>query len=302
MHNRTGVPALAPMDRTDATMSSIVGYVGLLVWLGVAASLWGLRRARRTPPHNSGHLWTRLTVYTLTLATLYPVATLNRVVIERPGDGALVAFSMVALNAVVWCVALCETVAWYTRYDGNPPHWNVYDLFSRLVCLCIAVIAGAAVSSEASRFISLLAVVPLAGALVWTATAEAGTGRSIAQPPFDAAAMATAMPRQRVAFASLALVGAVSFVLEMLGPSYGNVVGIGVAAIFMLVEHMAVLVPLLLMATAPDTGSASRTSSPVAKRDDLRSPSTQQLPAPPEFAATVAEAAASLIGDWPHSD
>lgn len=311
MHNRshTAAPTLATVDRTDATMTSIVGYAGLLLWLSVAAAMWGVRRTRRSTPHTTGHLWTRLTIYALTLAALYPVATLNRLVIERPGDGALVAFSLVALNAAVWCVVLCEAVAWFTRYDGNPPHWNVYDVFSRLVCVCVTVIAGGALSSESSRFVSLLAVAPLAAALVWTATAEAGTGRSIAQPPFSADTLEGAMPRPRIAFVTLAFVGFSSFILEMLAPSYGNVVGVGMAAVFMLSEHALALIPLLLMATAPDmVGSrpASRTSSPVVPRDDAHlhpaaSTSTPQLPSP-TFAATAHEATASLIGDWPHSD
>jgi hypothetical protein len=279
MHNRshTAAPTLATVDRTDATMTSIVGYAGLLLWLSVAAAMWGVRRTRRSTPHTTGHLWTRLTIYALTLAALYPVATLNRLVIERPGDGALVAFSLVALNAAVWCVVLCEAVAWFTRYDGNPPHWNVYDVFSRLVCVCVTVIAGGALSSESSRFVS-------------PDTLEG------------------AMPRPRIAFVTLAFVGFSSFILEMLAPSYGNVVGVGMAAVFMLSEHALALIPLLLMATAPDVvGSrpASRTSSPVVPRDDAHlrtaaSASTPQLPSP-TFAPTVHEAAASLIGDW-HSD
>jgi hypothetical protein len=285
MHNRT----LGELDRTDASMTAIVGYAGLLLWLSVAAALWGIRRTRHAAPHTAGHLWTRLSVYALVLAALYPAAALNRVVFVRPGDGALIAFSLVALNALVWSVALCEAVAWFTRYDGAPPHWNVYDLFSRLAVLCVVVIAAAAVSSEAARFVNLLAVAPLAAALVWVATAEAGDGRSVL-PPSDGGPVS----RPRLVLVALASAGLLAFVLEMLAPSYGNVVGVGVATLFMLAEHALLAVPLLLMATASDTGAAPphrRVSPPPPPPDPI-------APLPP----LTLPGAGSLIGAWDENE
>jgi len=284
MHNRT-TPTVQEMGHTAATVTTIVGYVGMLTFFGAAAGMWGLRRTSRVASHTIGHMWTRLSVYALVLGALYPVAMLNRIVMERPGDGALVPFSMVVLNAVVWCVALSEVIAWFTKYDGNPPNWNVYDLLQGVARLCVFVIAAAAVTSENARFFNLLAIVPLVATLLWTAMVEAVPARSLAVPPFEPAGARGAVTRPRLVAALLALVGLTTLVLESLAPSYGNVVGVGTAALFMLGEHVLLAVPLLLMATAVDGADPTRPATPPPRRRE--SPPVDE-PAPvPTLAATL---------------
>jgi len=280
MHNRTtqAVPTLEEMDRTASAMSAIVGYAGMLLALSAALALWGLRRSSRVTPYIGGHMWTRLCVYALVLGALYPVAALNRIVIERPGDHALVPISMVALNALVWCTVLAEWVAWFTKYDGNPPNWDIYHLFHRATTLCVVVIALGGVSSENVRFVNLLAVLVLVVALGWAATAEAAPTRSLLVPPLSATSIRAEMTRPRIVAGTFVMVAAASFVFEMLGPSYGNVVGIGVAALFMLLEHTMLAVPLLLMATAIDTPAAVRTAvSPPRLRESPPPPVVQTV-------------------------
>lgn len=304
MHNRTAqaVPALAEMDHTAATLSAMVGFAGMLLWFSVALGMWGLRRSSRTAPYIGGHMWVRLCVYALALGAFYPIATLNRIVVERPGDGALVPLSMVALNALVWCTVCSEWLAWFTKYDGNPPHWDIYDLLHHVAALSVAVIAFGSLASENVRFINLLAMIPLVATLVWAATAEAAPTRSLLLPAPSLASIRAETTRPRLAALAFALVGTVSFVLEMLTPSYGNVVGVGVAAVFMLAEHAALAVPLLLMATASDLPLATRTATPPRRRE---SPPVQTLlddPAPLPAPTAPALMSAAAFNDWGNDD
>lgn len=301
-------PVVAEMGHTAATITTIVGYVGMLSFFAAAAALWGLRRTSRVASHTVGHMWTRLATYALVLGALYPVAMLNRIVIERPGDGALVPFSLVLLNAVVWCVTLSETIAWFTKYDGNPPNWNVYDLLQGIARLCVAVIAAAAITSENARFFNLLALVPLVATLAWTATMEAVPARSLLVPPFDMGNMRGATTRPRLIAMVLALIGVVTLVFESLAPSYGNVVGVGAAALFMFGEHVLLAVPLLLMATAVDGGEPSRPATPPPRRRE--SPPVDAADVVPPLVASLPPAGllhtpspqTLLVGAWDEDD
>lgn len=307
MHNRTAqaLPAVAEMDRTSATLTAIVGYAGMVLWFSVALGMWGLRRSSRTAPYIGGHMWIRLCVYALVLGALYPIAMLNRLVVERPGDGALVPVSLVALNAVVWATVCSEWLAWFTKYDGNPPHWDVYHLLHRVTTLCVTVIALGSLASENVRFINLLAALPLLVALAWAATAEAAPTRSLLLPTPSLASIRAETTRPRLAALAFGLVALVTFVLEMLAPSYGNVVGIGAAAVFLLAEHAALAVPLLLMATASDAPLGTRTAMSPPRRRESPPPVVETLlddpaplPPPPQTAVTSTLLPSSTFNDW----
>lgn len=288
MHHNT---TLAETTTVDAVLGEIVGYVGLLFFAGIGALMVALRWRTSTNPASMGHLWLRAQAYALVLACLYPVVALNRFALERP-DGALVPVGAVALNALVWIVALGEVVAWFIGYDGAPEHWNVYDTLVGAVRVLVLALAGAGLASENARFVALVLVLPLAGALAWAATTEATERRSVLRPP------ALVLTRPRAVLGTLGAIGLLSLSFEVLGPSYGGAVGPGVAAVLMLVEHAALVPLFLLMARAPAAEPPPRRESPPPARPASPVVETVVIPTePPSLIDTMPPGATGVWGE-----
>lgn len=228
-----------------------VGYVAAVLFCLGGAALYAL------PPSASGvprsNLLARITVYVLLGAVVYPVACTNRIEWRRTDDGALVSFSLIALNVVTWALALVEVAAWYLGYDGAPAHWNTYDTTAAATRTLVAVLGFGALSSEGTRFVAVLAVLPLAVLLAHTAVVGAISSRRIATAADPWPPTLSGLSRARRLFLALSMLGIVTLALEMLSPAYGAVLSLGGSAVAMLCEHVALAGILLYAALDRDS-------------------------------------------------
>lgn len=257
--NSTPIHHVVRQDASgDAAM--VVGYLGLAGWLAASAALAFLAR-RRSAAGGLGNLAHRLAVYAFLLAFLYPLATLNRFVWARPGDGECsVALSLVALNALTWSTALVEVIAYYLRYDGAPPHWTSYDTLTFAITTLVLAFSVSSLADLATRFVSVILVVPIAGLLVLAATLEAGETRAIHVGAMPYGWRTFSRPRR--VFALLAGVGVYAFVVELLSPALTCALSIGVASVLMAVEHIALGALLTYVAYGDSSSAPPPTSVP----------------------------------------
>lgn len=250
----------------STVLAEVVGYAAALLFFVGASALFAWVWLKRTRAASLPHLVQRMTVYALLLSCLWPVVTLNRFDVLVP-DGRLVPVALVALNALAWAVALTELVGWFMGYDGNPPHWNSYDLVVLALRTVVATLALVSLSSEAARFVALLMVVPMGAVFVWVAVEYSTEARQLTIPHSVhwGTPWAEWMKPQHVVAGALVPVGLATLILEMLTPSYGNVVGHGMAALFMFAEHVA-LAAILLVVCNPSANLQRKTSN-VAETD-----------------------------------
>lgn len=230
-------------------IAEALGYMAAVLFCGAGAALvaagWSLKRTL-----TFDNLYFRVAAYAIVLGALWPIAANNRFDVWVP-DGRSVPIALVLLNALTWIQALTEVVAWFMCYNGNPTPWSAYDLTVWVVYVCVGTLAVVGFSNESTRFLALLLVAPLALLFGWVATLQAHKPRRIWvsatvewQKPLEW------MRQQHYAALYLVAVGLGTLLFEMLGPSYGNALGHGWAAGFMLVEHVALGALLLFLTTS----------------------------------------------------
>lgn len=269
----------------------IAGYVALLLFASVGAvmtlvSHWaGELTARTGTRMHLSNLWSRMRFYAFLLAALWLVAALNRLDWRRADDGALLSLSIVALNAAVWIVGLTEVLAYYLGYDGAPTHWTAYDTCVMALRAIVFVLAAVVLSTEAARFVALILVVPLSAMFAWAACIEAPDSRTLLRPEIDwhRAQKTLVLTRPRCAALALMGLGFVTLTLEMLTPSYGNVVSVGAAAWFALAEHCALCALLIYL-----SAGAGDLPPPKSSEPDNTAPSSSLLPTHIETVSNVA--------------
>lgn len=277
MHANHTAVLLHQDDGVGAVVAEAIGYGAALLFVMVGVGMTSLGwKWGRLPAFN--HLYWRVATYALVLGLLWPVAALNRFDAWLP-DGRAVPVALVLLNALVWTLGLCEVLAWFLSYDGNPPHWNVYDLLVLIVRVCVATLALVGFSNEATRFVALMMVIPLALVLGWAGVVHANDQRNLTPPDgFDwQSPQWTLLGQQHMAAIWLVVLGVGTLVCEMLGPSYGNALGHGWAAAFMFAEHVGLGALLLFLSTS----SAAEIPSAVLRK------SSDPAPPPSDISAQV---------------
>lgn len=276
-HNAT---VLQEDTGVGVVVGEAVGYVAAVIFCSIGASMGALgwKYGRQL---SFGSLYCRVATYALVLGLLWPVAALNRFDVAVP-DGRLLPVALVLLNTLVWVLGLTEVVGWLIGYDGNPPHWNVYDLLVWIVRVAVCTLSLAGLSNESTRFVALLMVVPLTVVVGWAGVAHAQEARNLAalggfdwQRPHETWRV---LRQQHYVVVMLVSIGVGTLVCEMMGPLYGNVAGHGWAAIAMFGEHLALGSLLLFMAT---TIAASENALPTTRKDSGTN-------TPPSAAAHVA--------------
>lgn len=306
-HTRSSSGLAGELVVEHSVAVQIAGYVALLVFVGAGAlmtvvSYWADGIVARTGSRvHLSNLWGRLRVYAPLLGALWLLAAMNRLDWRRADDGATLSLSLLVLNAAVWTVALNEVLAYYLGYDGAPTHWTAYDTSTLVVRAIVCAMAAVSLSTEAARFMALVLVLPLCAVLQWAACFEAPSARTLLQPEVDwrQAQRTLVATRPRIAAAALFCLGLATLVLEMLTPSYGNVVGVGAAAWFALAEHCALGALLLYLAAGagdlpPPASSSSPSPSQSKRQPDIEAQIealslTPAAAPPPPFGGTVTQ-------------
>jgi len=209
-------------------------------------------------------------VYTCMLAVTWPLAALNRFDVWTPDD-RLVPISLVMLNAIVWAVALTEVVGWFMDADDETTLCvNAHRMSVWVLRCAVVVLMLCAFSNESARYAAFLLVAICVGVLLRVVVVYATEARRISVP-FDWKGVVASFrqgTRPHAVVSTLVVLGIMTIVFELLSPSYGNVVGQGLVAIFMLMEHVGLGAVVLCMAT--DTYvEPPRQSSPVITTESL---------------------------------
>lgn len=277
-------------------VGEVVGYVAALLFCttGVTLGLLGWKYGRTM---TFGNLYMRVSTYSLVLGLLWPIATLNRFDVILP-DTRMVPVALVLLNMLVWMLGMTELLGWLIGYDGNPPHWHVYDLLVWIVRIAIGTLALAGLSNESTRFVALLMVVPLAVAIGWAGVAHAQEARNLAslggfdwQRPHETWRV---LQQQHYVVVMLICIGLGTLISEMLGPLYGNVAGHAWAALTMFIEHLALGALLLFMSTT----IAATDVFPTARKESDPSPAVSHHVAAMNFDTTPSRNSNNLLAGF----
>jgi hypothetical protein len=207
------------------------------------------------PAHVTHELF-RYMIFALMLAWMYAIAGLNKFEIAVP-KSASVNPVHVLLNTVAWIVALSEILRFcHPRHD--PLHMIRYQFLANAIAVCVLTLGIASFVTESSKYVAMLAVVPIVVMLSYYI-------------------MIGAQWRKRwfvILLAAFGVIAGATFPLVILGPGYAGVMGSTAAFACMFVAQFFLLFVLFGMALMQEPDHVE--GQPVSQHEPAVVPSAAQ--------------------------